>query len=127
MLQRNDSLDALATLLDTGADRPLTESERTLLRFALAELAGAQTTIAHQSALLASYEHDTRTLETATADALGRLRSLVDGSADLPAYDFSAANSARAQLLRTLDDAAHGRDALEAILRFVAAAGRLIL
>lgn len=125
MLQRNDAIDHLVSLLDSGAERALSAAELSLLRAALAELAGAQVTIARQEALLASYEHDTRAIELAAASALDRIRAQVSADAQAPAYDFAAAQKARAELIRRVDEAAHGKEILEAILRFVAAAARL--
>jgi hypothetical protein len=125
MLQRNDAIDHLVSLLDAGAERALSGAELSLLRAALAELAGAQVTIARQEALLASYEHDTRAIELAAASALDRIRAQVSADAQAPAYHFAAAQKARAELIRRVNEAAHGKEILEAILRFVAAAARL--
>lgn len=127
MPQPNNTIDQLVSLLDGGADRPLTEPERTLLRAALAELAGAQALIARQSALLASYEHDARAIGVATSEALSHMRRLMSPPGPAASYDFGAAEAARTELLRRLDDAAQGRDILDAVLRFVAPAVRLSL
>ncbi len=127
MLQRNDAIDHLVSLLDSGAERALSAAEISLLRAALAELAGAQVTIARQESLLASYEHDTRAIELGASSTLDRIRAQVSADAQAPAYDFAGAQAARAELIRRIDDAARGKEILEAILRFVAAASKIAM
>lgn len=119
----NDTIAQLTDLLASGADRPLTDAERDLIRAALTELAAAHDTIARQRALLASYDHDIQAIDAADRAALDRLRDLAAAPVPGSNYDFAHAEEARNALLRAVREASTGGAILNAVLRFVAIAG----
>lgn len=127
MPQPDQTIVELVSLLDGDINRTLTDTERALIRGALAELAGAQALIARQAALLSSYEQDIRAVESDAAAATGRVRALRSAPGPTADYDFGAADAARKELLNAVQAATSGRKTLDAVLRFVAAVVRLSL
>lgn len=87
---------SLIDLLTSADPRPLSVDERTALLAALAELAAAQSTIATQAMLLASYDEDIAAIERSARLEIDHAAAPPGGSID---FDPAEANAARRALL----------------------------
>lgn len=96
------------------------EPERALLAGALAELATSQAVIARQRLLLACHNQTSEDLEKVTSTAVHGLLRDAGWKSDPGKYDHTAAEAARRELVRRVEDASATRDVLAHVLRFVA-------
>jgi len=111
--------DALADLLVSGADRPLTAGERAALTGALGELVESQRTIDTLTRALASHEEDAGTIERLARSATAGARAHAASGSPMEGYDAGAARRAREELLSGARDATDARAIVSLALRFV--------
>jgi len=115
------AIERLTTTLTSDTPAPLTTDDRTLLLNALRALTASEMLIARQSQLLHSYQSDEAELDRTTAASLTRFAALLQGPDPAHAYDFAAASTARATLIRDTRHAESLHDFITAALKFAAA------
>ena len=96
--------ESLASLLANPAlpDRALNAAERSALLAALMELVAAQSLLARQAMLLASYREDVASIERSTRAALGDALSDPTGISTIGRVDVRAGQQARSALLEAV-------------------------
>jgi ribosomal protein S12 methylthiotransferase accessory factor YcaO len=108
------TIQRLTELLERDEPILLNADERSLIRAALVGLAAAERRAAHLERLLEAQGVALDAADRAAAEAL----STIGAKSEAPDYDFTAADTARRELLEKIESANSAREVVAAALAF---------